>query len=60
MAGGFGSLQETYAATVEAFEGYLGHLESRRPIGGRYATFEVPPRSALKLFATALVSLWKT
>ncbi len=55
-AGGFGSLQETYGATVEAFVGYLEHLND----GGFLAIdapFEPPPRMALKLLATAIEAL---
>jgi hypothetical protein len=55
-AGGFGSLQETYAITVEAVAGYLGRLEP----GGILvlgAALDLPPRTALKLFATALAAL---
>ncbi|MEE8499093.1 MAG: hypothetical protein V3S27_00865, partial [Kiloniellales bacterium] len=55
-AGGFGALQETYAATVEAFVGYLGRLDR----GGLLAVdgaLDLPPRAALKLFATAIAAL---
>jgi spermidine synthase len=55
-AGGFGALRATYAYTVEAFEGYLGRLDP----GGLLAVtgpLELPPRHALKLFATALAAL---
>ena len=54
--GAFGALQETYATTVEAFEGYLGRLE---PGGLLAATgpLELPPRPALKLFAVAAAAL---
>jgi hypothetical protein len=55
-AGGFGALQETYAATVEAFVGYLGRLDR----GGLLAVdgaLDLPPRAALKLFATAVAAL---
>ena len=55
-AGGFGSLQETYAATVEAFVGYLGRLE-RGGLLAVGAAFDLPPRTALKLFATARAAL---
>jgi hypothetical protein len=55
-AGGFGSLQETYGATVEAFTGYLGRLE-RGGILAVGAALDLPPRAALKLFATALMAL---
>ncbi|MCH9012183.1 MAG: SAM-dependent methyltransferase [Proteobacteria bacterium] len=55
-AGGFGALQATYGATVEAFVGYLGRLDR----GGLLAVsvpIEVPPRAPLKLFATAIAAL---
>ncbi len=54
--GAFGALQETYAYTVEAFEGYLGRLD---PGGILAATgpLELPPRPALKLFAVAAAAL---
>ncbi len=55
-SGGFGALQETYAYTVEAVEGYLGRLDP----GGILALtgpFEVPPRATLKLVATARAAL---
>ena len=55
-AGGFGALQETYAATVEAFVGYLGRLK-RGGLLAVNATLEVPPRAALKLFATAVAAM---
>ena len=55
-AGGFGSLRETYAATVEAFVGFLGRLE-RGGILAVGAALDLPPRTALKLFATARAAL---
>ena len=49
-------LSETYIYTVEAFEHYLQHL---RPGGWLSITrwLKLPPRDALKLFATALEAL---
>jgi spermidine synthase len=55
-AAGIQSLSETYIYTVEAFEQYLRHL---RPGGWLSITrwLKLPPRDALKLFATALEAL---
>jgi hypothetical protein len=55
-AGGFGALQETYATTVEAFVGYLGRLD-RGGILAVTGPLDLPPRTALKLFATAIAAL---
>ena len=55
-AAGMHGLSETYIYTVEAFEHYLQHL---RPGGWLSITrwLKLPPRDALKLFATALEAL---
>ncbi|MFQ5774045.1 MAG: hypothetical protein ACE5GS_05980 [Kiloniellaceae bacterium] len=53
---GLGGLSETYSYTVEAFEDYLAHLNP----GGLISVtrpLKLPPRDALKLFATALQAL---
>ena len=54
--GGFGALRTAYAYTVEAFEGYLGRLD---PAGilSISGPLDLPPRAALKLFATAIAAL---
>jgi len=54
--GGVQSLSESYIYTVEAFQEYLAHLS---PDGYLSITrwLKVPPRDALKLFATALSAL---
>jgi hypothetical protein len=49
-------LQATYAATVEAFVGYLGRLD-RGGLLAVSAPFELPPRAPLKLFATAIAAM---
>ena len=53
---GYSGLSETYIYTVEAFEHYLQRL---RPGGWLSITrwLKLPPRDALKLFATALEAL---
>ena len=55
-AAGIHGLSETYVYTVEAFEHYL---KSLRPGGWLSITrwLKLPPRDALKLFATALEAL---
>ena len=55
-AAGIQGLSESYLYTVEAFEQYLQHL---RPGGWLSITrwLKLPPRDALKLFATALEAL---
>ena len=55
-AAGVHGLSETYIYTVEAFEHYLQRL---RPGGWLSITrwLKLPPRDALKLFATALEAL---
>ncbi|MGI9424155.1 MAG: SAM-dependent methyltransferase, partial [Hyphomicrobiaceae bacterium] len=55
-AAGVHGLSETYIYTVEALEGYLRHI---RPGGWLSITrwLKIPPRDALKLFATALDAL---
>lgn len=55
-SGGGGSLGESYLFTVEAFQDYVRHL---RP-GGLLAItgwVQLPPRTSLKLFSTALEAL---
>jgi SAM-dependent methyltransferase len=55
-AAGLYALSESYLYTVEAVREYLGHLEP----GGLLAItrwVNLPPRDALKLFATAVVAL---
>jgi hypothetical protein len=55
-AAGVHGLSETYIYTIEAFEHYLQRL---RPGGWLSITrwLKLPPRDALKLFATALEAL---
>ena len=53
---GLYALSESYLYTVEAFQDYLRHLQP----GGMLALtrwISLPPRDALKLFATAVVAL---
>jgi spermidine synthase len=55
-AGGLYALSESYLYTVEAFQDYLQHLNP----GGLLAItrwVKLPPRDALKLFATAVTAL---
>ncbi|TMG90158.1 MAG: SAM-dependent methyltransferase, partial [Betaproteobacteria bacterium] len=55
---GLHALSESYLYTVEAFDEYVGHLDT----GGLLAItrwVNLPPRDVLKLFATAVVTLEK-
>lgn len=55
-AGGLHALNENYLYTVEAFQDFLQHLDTNGMLAiTRW--LEIPPRDALKLFATAIEAL---